>query len=97
MKHKMKLLEDPFMRILNGSKEVEFRLYDEKRRKIRVGDTIEFSKLPDLQEKMTVEVVDLYKAQTFKELLSNLGYQGKELEYKLKQKMYSLGFNINNE
>ena len=24
-------------------------------------------------------------------------YKGKELEYKLKQKMYSLGFNINNE
>ena len=24
-------------------------------------------------------------------------YQGKELEYKLKQKMYSLGFNINND
>ena len=31
MEHKMKLLEDPFMRILNGSKEVEFRLYDEKK------------------------------------------------------------------
>ena len=33
MEHKMKLLEDPFMRILNGSKEVEFRLYDEKKKK----------------------------------------------------------------
>ena len=89
MEYKMKLLEDPFMRILNGSKEVEFRLYDEKRRKIRVGDTIEFSKLPDLTEKITVEVVDLYKAKTFRELLSNLGYQGKELEEKV-QGMYSI-------
>lgn len=30
MLHKMKLQEDPFERIKNGTKTVEFRLYDEK-------------------------------------------------------------------
>ena len=35
MQHKMKLLEKPFNNILDGSKEIEFRLYDEKRSKIK--------------------------------------------------------------
>lgn len=68
MQHKMKLLEKPFNNILDGSKEIEFRLYDDKRKKVQIGDTIEFSKLPDLVEKLNVEVVDLYQYPTFKEL-----------------------------
>ena len=52
----MKLNESPFDRIKNGTKTVEFRLYDDKRKQIKVGDKIEFSKLPDLQEKLIVEV-----------------------------------------
>ena len=51
MIHKMKLNKNPFERIKNGTKTVEFRLYDEKRQQIKIGDKIEFSKLPDLQEK----------------------------------------------
>lgn len=38
----MKLRESPFERIKNGTKTVEFRLYDEKRSKINIGDQIEF-------------------------------------------------------
>ena len=56
MLHKMKLNESPFENIKNGTKTVEFRLYDEKRQKVKVKDQIEFSKLPDLQEKLLVEV-----------------------------------------
>lgn len=89
MKHKMKLLENPFSKMLNGSKNIEFRLYDEKRRKLKIGDTIEFSKLPDLTEKLEVEVIDLYQYPTFKELLILLGYEGKNLDEKV-QKMYSI-------
>ena len=59
MLHKMKLNESPFERIKNGTKTIEFRLYDEKRQKIKVGDKIEFSKLPDLDEKILVEVLDI--------------------------------------
>ena len=40
MRHTMKLKEDPFERMKNGTKTIEFRLYDEKRRKIKVGDEI---------------------------------------------------------
>lgn len=79
MQHKMKLLEKPFNDILDGSKTIEFRLYDDKRKKLRIGDTIEFFKLPDLVEKITVEVIDLYQFATFKELFFYLDYRGEEL------------------
>ena len=39
----MKLNESPFERIKNGTKTIEFRLYDEKRQQIKVEDKIEFS------------------------------------------------------
>ena len=55
MLHQMKLKESPFERIKNGTKTIEFRLYDEKRKQIKIGDKIEFSKLPELEEKIVVE------------------------------------------
>lgn len=64
----MKLNESPFERIKNGTKTIEFRLYDEKRQQIKIGDQIEFLKLPDLQEKLLVDVIDLYKEDTFEYL-----------------------------
>ena len=72
MLHKMKLQEDPFERIKNGTKTVEFRLYDEKRRTIQIGDEIEVSKLPELQEKLLVKVIDLYKEESFEKLFKKV-------------------------
>ena len=72
MLHKMKLQEDPFERLKNGTKTVEFRLYDEKRRTIQIGDEIEFSKLPELQEKLLVKVIDLYKEESFEKLFKKV-------------------------
>ena len=46
MLHEMKLNENPFERMKNGTKTIEFRLNDEKRKKIKIGDKITFSKLP---------------------------------------------------
>ena len=68
----MKLQKSPFERIKNGTKTVEFRLYDEKRRKIKIGDQIEFSKSPDLQETILVDVLDLYREDTFENLFKKL-------------------------
>lgn len=90
MIHKMKLNESPFDRIKNGTKTVEFRLYDDKRKQIKVGDKIEFSKLPDLQEKLIVEVIDLYQDKTFENLFRKL-YKDDEKEIKRKtQSMYEI-------
>ena len=82
MLHKMKLNESPFERIKNGSKTIEFRLYDEKRQKVKIGDKIEFSKLPDLQEKLLVDVTGLSKENSFYELFKKLYNDEEEIKEK---------------
>ena len=89
MLHKMKLNESPFERIKNGTKTIEFRLYDEKRQQIKVGDQIEFSKLPDLQEKLLVDVVELYREDTFENLFRKLYNDEEEIKRKTKA-MYEI-------
>ena len=84
MIHKMKLNESPFERIKNGTKTIEFRLYDEKRKKIKIGDKIEFSKLPDLQEKILVDVLDIYRDKTFENLFKKIFTDEDEIERKTK-------------
>ena len=84
MIHKMKLQESPFERIKNGTKTVEFKLYDEKRSKIKIGDQIEFSKLPDLQETILVDVLDLYREDTFENLFKKLFTDEDEIKKKTK-------------
>ena len=88
MIHKMKLNESPFERIKNGTKTIEFRLYDEKRRKIKIGDKIEFSKLPDLQEVILVDVIDLYREESFEKLFKKLYTDEEEIKSKTKS-MYN--------
>ena len=89
MLHKMKLNESPFERIKNGTKTIEFRLYDEKRQQIKVGDQIEFSKLPNLQEKLLVDVVELYREDTFENLFRKLYNDEQEITRKTKA-MYEI-------
>lgn len=89
MIHQMKLNDDPFERVKNGTKTIEFRLYDEKRRKVKIGDKIEFSKLPDLQEKILVDVLDLYTEPSFEELFEKL-YEDKELAKQKANAMYEI-------
>ena len=84
MIHKMKLKESPFERIKNGTKTIEFRLYDEKRKKVKIGDKIEFSKLPDLHEKILVEVLDIYSDKTFEDLFKKIYTNEDEIKRKTK-------------
>ena len=84
MIHKMKLNERPFENIKNGTKTIEFRLYDEKRKKVKIGDQIEFSKLPDLQEKILVQVLDLYRDETFEKLFEKIYTDENEIKRKAK-------------
>ena len=84
MLHKMKLNESPFERIKNGTKTIEFRLYDEKRKQVKIGDQIEFSKLPDLQERLIVDVIELYREDTFENLFKKLYINEDEIKKKTK-------------
>ena len=84
MEHEMRLNPEPFRMIQSGQKTIELRLYDEKRRRIRVGDPITFTET-ETGEHMRVIVTDLSVFPTFSELyralpLSECGYTEAELE-----------------
>lgn len=89
MIHNMKLNEKPFNNIKNGTKTIEYRLFDEKRKLLKVGDKIVFSKLPDLEDKVMVEVLDLYQEKTFKDLYIKLGDSEEAAEEKANS-MYTI-------
>lgn len=83
MKHKMRLHNNPFELIKNGTKTIEMRLNDEKRKLINIGDTIEFENRIT-KEIILTEVVALHKYNNFEELYQNfnktsLGYQEWEI------------------
>ena len=59
MLHEMKLQDDPFKKISDRTKTIEMRLYDEKRKKVKVGDLIEFTNVLD-NEKLITRIAKLY-------------------------------------
>ncbi len=67
MKHKMRLNNGPFNRIKAGTKTIEMRLNDEKRKLLKENDLIEFINRTTL-ENIIVEIVKLYKYSNFDEL-----------------------------
>lgn len=72
MKYIMKLNPKYFEYMKNGTKRIEIRLNDEKRKNIKIGDTIIFEKEPELKEKITTQVENLIVKSSFKELTENL-------------------------
>lgn len=67
--YEMNLQPKFFDYIKYGTKRIELRLYDEKRQRIELGDTIEFSKSPD--EKIKAEVIGLLRYPTFEDLFAD--------------------------
>ena len=67
MEHRMRLVDFAFNEIKCGNKDIELRLYDEKRRLINVGDTITFEHV-DTHEEIKTKVKNLYITKDFKEL-----------------------------
>lgn len=69
--HEMKLQPKFFDFIKYGTKRIELRLYDEKRRNIELGDKIVFRKEPELKEVVEATVVGLLRYKSFKELFED--------------------------
>ena len=69
--HDMSLRESPFRAVANGTKVIEMRLFDEKRRTIKVGDRIRFT-LASGTESVTVPVVGLHRFPSFEALYAAL-------------------------
>jgi len=69
--HQLRLSEEPFAAIASGHKTIESRLYDEKRRKIQLGDRIIFTNVDNPSQTVTVTVVGLLRYATFHDLFSH--------------------------
>ena len=69
--HNMKLITKYFDYIKDGSKKIELRLNDEKRRLINIGDEIIFEEVSDNPRYLSVKVTNLYHYNTFEELIDN--------------------------
>ena len=81
--HILQLYNQPFECIKRKTKTIEMRLYDEKRQRINVGDTIIFLKREDNSQKIVARVKDLHKFSNFAELYKcfdkiSLGYDKDE-------------------
>ena len=79
----MNLYPEPFDLIKTGSKTVEMRLFDEKRRELSVGGLIVFTNAKTNEEIIT-EIVDLKQFDSFKSLYANykktvIGYKDNEI------------------
>lgn len=70
--HRMKLNPEPYKKIRQGKKTIELRLYDEKRRRIEVGDIIEFANIENKEFSVKARVLALHIFPSFKALYENL-------------------------
>ncbi len=82
--HKMKLNPEPFELIKSGIKTIELRLYDEKRRRIIVGDEICFTNT-ETGETLMRTVIKLHRFDSFDALYKSLpllkcGYTSKNIK-----------------
>ena len=66
----MNLQERYFDYIQTGTKRIELRLYDDKRRQIKLGDEIEFAKSDTV--KLKAQVIGLLLYNSFEELFEDL-------------------------
>ena len=58
--------------ILNGTKRIELRLYDEKRQQIKIGDIIKFYKEPKLKDTFRAKVIGLLRYNSFYDMFKDL-------------------------
>lgn len=84
MTHTMNLSPIPFALIRDGKKTIELRLYDEKRRNVKEGDTIVFANAVNGAETLCAKVVKIHVFDSFKALYETLplekcGYSAEEL------------------
>ena len=82
MTYLMKLQHSPFLAVKSGRKKIEMRLFDDKRKKLKVGDMVEFTDVKT-GERLVCEVVQLHLYASFDELYQrhdkmSIGYEENE-------------------
>jgi ASC-1-like (ASCH) protein len=94
MIHSMSLATEYFKKIKNGTKTIECRLYDEKRKLLNIGDKIEFRDAQNDIDETSAEIVGLHTYPSFSELLNHFpitsfGANNKEDFLMILKKFYS--------
>ena len=79
----------------SGIKTIELRLFDEKRKNIKIGDFIEFSNNSNANDKFSAKVINIHRAQNFVELCKNIncnnaGFATNEELMKALEEFYTL-------
>ena len=94
--HNMKLMTKYFDYIKFGSRRIELRLNDEKRKNIKIGDEIIFEELADNPRYLKTKVIDLYYENNFNDLIEKYDielfadkYASKEELIKILNDIYS--------
>lgn len=73
--HTLKLNPKYYDYILHGTKRIELRLNDEKRRLFNISDTITFYKEPELKESFSAKIIDLLYFDSFNEAIDQLPFE----------------------
>lgn len=60
---------------MHGTKRIELRLNDEKRKNMKIGDVLSFYKQPLLEESFKTRIVDLIYFDSFNDAISNLPFE----------------------
>lgn len=92
---KLNVQEKYYTLLKSGQKTIELRLFDEKRKAIKIGDYIEFSNNSDSNDCFTAQVVNLHRAANFALLFEKLdchkaGFSSKEELIAVMKEFYSL-------
>ena len=93
--HKLNVKAKYYNMLKSGTKTIELRLYDDKRKNIKIGDYIEFANNSDADDKFTAQVINLHRAGNFVELCKkidcrNAGFATQDELIKVLEEFYSL-------
>lgn len=72
MEYQMGLQEKYFNDIKYGTKKIEMRLNDEKRKLLNIGDTLYFLLEPDRKKKIKSKIVNLIRYNNFEEAINDI-------------------------
>lgn len=88
--YNMKLMTKYFDYIKNGSKKIELRLNDEKRKNIKIGDEIIFEELADNPRYLKAKVIDLYYENSFNDLIEKYNIELFADKYATKEELIKI-------
>lgn len=93
--HTLNVKDKYYNMLKSGTKVIELRLFDDKRKKIKVGDIIEFTNVSDAKDKFLAKVVKLHQANDFADLCRKIdcclaGFDTNDKLIEVLEEFYSL-------